>query len=111
MRSGLSCTPSPGAILTDWTNMGNSEISKIAFVGDYLPRKCGIATFTHDMYASVAGRFPDAECFVVVGRPDATGANVGVPGANRSRYEPPGKRGRWLVAAGRPVPKLGPRAG
>jgi glycosyltransferase involved in cell wall biosynthesis len=42
-----------------------SEIRKIAFVGDYLPRKCGIATFTHDMYASIAGRFPDAECFVV----------------------------------------------
>ena len=45
--------------------MRHSEIRKIAFVGDYLPRKCGIATFTHDMYASVAGRFPDAECFVV----------------------------------------------
>ena len=45
--------------------MLNSEIRKVAFVGDYLPRKCGIATFTHDMYASVAGRFPDAECFVV----------------------------------------------
>ena len=45
--------------------MGQSDIRKIAFVGDYLPRKCGIATFTHDMYASVAGRFPDAECFVV----------------------------------------------
>jgi glycosyltransferase involved in cell wall biosynthesis len=45
--------------------MPKSEIRKIAFVGDYLPRKCGIATFTHDMYSSVAGRFPDAECFVV----------------------------------------------
>jgi glycosyltransferase involved in cell wall biosynthesis len=45
--------------------MGHSEIRKIAFVGDYLPRKCGIATFTSDMYASVAGRFPDAECSVV----------------------------------------------
>lgn len=45
--------------------MRNSEISKIAFIGDYLPRKCGIATFTHDMYASVASRFPDSECFVV----------------------------------------------
>src|SRR4051812_17402940 len=42
-----------------------SEIRKIAFVGDYLPRKCGIATFTHDMFASVAGRFPDTECIVV----------------------------------------------
>src|SRR5260221_155686 len=45
--------------------MRHSEIRKVAFVGDYLPRKCGIATFTHDMYASVAGRFSDAECFVV----------------------------------------------
>jgi glycosyltransferase involved in cell wall biosynthesis len=45
--------------------MRTSEIRKIAFVGDYLPRKCGIATFTHDMCASVAGHFPDTECFVV----------------------------------------------
>ncbi len=45
--------------------MGDSEIRKIAFVGDYLPRKCGIATFTHDMHASIAGARPDAECFVV----------------------------------------------
>lgn len=42
-----------------------SDIRKIAFVGDYLPRKCGIATFTHDMHASIAGRLPQAECFVV----------------------------------------------
>src|SRR4051812_2583490 len=45
--------------------MRDSEIHKIAFVGDYLPRKCGIATFTHDMYASISGQFPGAECFVV----------------------------------------------
>ncbi len=45
--------------------MPEFEIRKIAFVGDYLPRKCGIATFTYDMYASIAGRFPDAECSVV----------------------------------------------
>ncbi len=41
------------------------EIRKVAFVGDYLPRKCGIATFTHDMYHSVAAAYPQAECFVV----------------------------------------------
>src|SRR5437764_8831629 len=45
--------------------MGHSEIHKIAFVGDYLARECGIATFSHDMYASVASRLPDTECFVV----------------------------------------------
>jgi glycosyltransferase involved in cell wall biosynthesis len=48
-----------------FTIMSTSEIRKIAFVGDYLPRKCGIATFTHDMYASVSSRFPDTECLVV----------------------------------------------
>ena len=45
--------------------MRNSDIRKIAFVGDYLPRKCGIATFTNDMYKSIASHFPEAECFVV----------------------------------------------
>lgn len=45
--------------------MSDAEIRKIAFVGDYLPRKCGIATFTHDMRGSIAARFPDAQCFVV----------------------------------------------
>ena len=42
-----------------------AEVRKIAFIGDYLPRKCGIATFTHDMRDSIARRFPDAQCFVV----------------------------------------------
>ena len=41
--------------------MGHTEINKIAFVGDYLPRKCGIATFTHDMYESISKSFPNAE--------------------------------------------------
>src|SRR5512135_849407 len=43
----------------------SSEIRKIAFIGDYLPRKCGIATFTNDLYTSVATQYPTAECFVV----------------------------------------------
>jgi glycosyltransferase involved in cell wall biosynthesis len=42
-----------------------SEIRKIAFIGDYLPRKCGIATFTHDLCSTVAAQFPSADCFVV----------------------------------------------
>lgn len=37
---------------------------KIAFVGNYLPRKCGIATFTSDMRNSIATA-SSAECIVV----------------------------------------------
>ena len=43
----------------------SSDIRKIAFLGDYLPRKCGIATFTHDMCTSLATRFPSSDCFAV----------------------------------------------
>lgn len=42
-----------------------NEIRKIALIGNDLPRKCGIATFTHDMYTSLAGLFPQVESFVV----------------------------------------------
>ena len=42
-----------------------AEIRKIAFVGDYLPRKCGIATFTFDVRNAVATQYPSAECIVV----------------------------------------------
>ena len=38
---------------------------KVAFVGDYLPRKCGIATFTHDLRLAVAAQHPEAECVVL----------------------------------------------
>ncbi len=37
---------------------------RIAFLGDYLPRLCGIATFTHDLAEAVAGAVPEADCFV-----------------------------------------------
>ena len=43
----------------------NAEIRKIALIGDYLPRKCGIATFTHDLRQSVATQYPATECIVV----------------------------------------------
>jgi glycosyltransferase involved in cell wall biosynthesis len=38
---------------------------KIAFLGDYLPRKCGIATFTTDLRCSIALKFPTMQCLVV----------------------------------------------
>ena len=36
---------------------------RIAFLGGYEPRRCGIATFTTDLCESVAGVAPGAECF------------------------------------------------
>ncbi len=42
-----------------------SKVRKIAFVGDHLPRKCGIATFTTDLLAAVAGAHPQSQCLAV----------------------------------------------
>src|SRR5271167_4130913 len=43
----------------------NSKVGKIAFVGDHLPRKCGIATFTTDLLAAVASAYPQTQCLAV----------------------------------------------
>jgi glycosyltransferase involved in cell wall biosynthesis len=43
----------------------DSSIRTIAFLGNYLPRKCGIATFTSDLLGSVATRHPQCRCFAV----------------------------------------------
>ena len=43
-----------------------SSMRSIAFVGDYLPRKCGIATFTSDLLEALAARrHPPCRCFAV----------------------------------------------
>src|SRR5579871_1350598 len=42
-----------------------NKIRKIAFVGDHLPRKCGIATFTTDLLAAVQGAYPQSQCLAV----------------------------------------------
>ncbi len=43
----------------------NSPVNKIAFVGDYSPRKCGIATFTTDLLQAVAEVHPECQCLCV----------------------------------------------
>jgi glycosyltransferase involved in cell wall biosynthesis len=43
----------------------SSKVRKIAFVGDYLPRKCGIATFTSDLLEAVAAIHPQSQCLSV----------------------------------------------
>lgn len=41
-----------------------SPPQRIAFLGDYPPRHCGVATFTQDLCESVAAAAPDSECYV-----------------------------------------------
>jgi glycosyltransferase involved in cell wall biosynthesis len=42
-----------------------SDFRKIAFIGNYLPRKCGIATFTGDLRNAVQGALPTGQCPVI----------------------------------------------
>lgn len=42
----------------------SSRPTRVAFVGDYVPRQCGIATFTHDLCEGVATEFPKTNCLV-----------------------------------------------
>src|SRR6201993_5118343 len=41
-----------------------TTINRIAFVGDYMPRQCGVATFTTDICEAVAAEYPNCECIV-----------------------------------------------
>jgi glycosyltransferase involved in cell wall biosynthesis len=43
----------------------SSKVRKIAFVGDHLPRKCGIATFTADLLAAVQSAHTQSQCLAV----------------------------------------------
>jgi len=40
----------------------NSIIKRIAFIGNYMPRRCGIATFTTDLCEAVAAEYKEATC-------------------------------------------------
>jgi hypothetical protein len=41
-------------------------LQRVAFIGNYLPRLCGIATFTQDLHRAVSTTRPDLETCVVV---------------------------------------------
>lgn len=44
--------------------MPTTKINRVAFLGDYVPRQCGIATFTTDICEAVAAEFPQCDCIV-----------------------------------------------
>jgi glycosyltransferase involved in cell wall biosynthesis len=41
------------------------NLKNIAFIGNYLPRKCGIATFTKDLLNAVSTEAPQLECWAL----------------------------------------------
>ena len=50
-----------------------SLLQRVAFIGNHLPRRCGIATFTHDLHLAVATARPDLEtCVVAMTDPGGT---------------------------------------
>jgi glycosyltransferase involved in cell wall biosynthesis len=46
-------------------NLSHSPIKRIAFIGNYLPRQCGIATFTTDLCEAIAAEHSDTTCIAV----------------------------------------------
>jgi glycosyltransferase involved in cell wall biosynthesis len=48
-------------------------LQRVALIGNHLPRRCGIATFTHDLHRAISAARPDLEtCVVAMNDPDAT---------------------------------------
>lgn len=42
-----------------------TQLHRIAFLGNQLPRRCGIATFTHDLHQALSAARPNLETSVV----------------------------------------------
>jgi len=60
-----------------------NEINSVAVIGNYLPRQCGIATFTTDLVDALSTEAPDINCWAVVmnDRPE------GYPYPEKVRFE------------------------
>ncbi len=86
----MSRSNSPAIALTATLKVSNLPLpTRIAFVGNYLPRQCGIATFTTDLCArsetNMAGRLfaipvNDPESSYDYPRTSAPGTGAGRPG-------------------------------
>ncbi|NJL92745.1 MAG: glycosyltransferase [Anaerolineae bacterium] len=43
----------------------NTATTRIGFIGNYLPRQCGIATFTTDLCEAIASEYPETTCIAL----------------------------------------------
>ncbi|HEX3850189.1 MAG TPA: glycosyltransferase family 4 protein [Polyangiaceae bacterium] len=43
----------------------SGAVRTVAIIGNYLPRRCGIATFTTDLGSALASALPEIDCFVL----------------------------------------------
>jgi len=50
----------------DYDGKHRTTLRKVALVGNYLPRQCGIATFTTDLLTALAKELKETECWAVV---------------------------------------------
>ena len=60
-----------------------TKLNRIAFIGNYAPRQCGIATFMTDLCEAVADQYPDTSCIAV----PVNDVEAGYPYAPRVRFE------------------------
>jgi glycosyltransferase involved in cell wall biosynthesis len=64
-------------------NITNSTLNRIAFIGNYLPRQCGIATFTTDLCEGIARQYSNTTCIAIPVNDIAAGYDY----SNRVRFE------------------------
>ena len=46
-------------------NSTNTSLNRIAFIGNYLPRQCGIATFTTDLCEAIDLKYSNTTCIAL----------------------------------------------
>jgi len=59
------------------------ELKRVAFIGNYLPRKCGIATFTSDLAEAFSEQFPEIQTMTLA----MNDTEEGYAYPNQVRYE------------------------
>jgi glycosyltransferase involved in cell wall biosynthesis len=59
------------------------DLKRVAFIGNYLPRQCGIATFTTDLCESFSDQFPEIQTMVLA----MNDTREGYPYPEKVRYE------------------------